>query len=233
MSPLRESARLRQSWESNAEAWSEAVRDGAIESRAVTDRALLSVLERLAPRRVLDLGCGEGWLVRRLTAGGLDALGVDGSAGLIEKAESLGGGRYRRISYAELSEGGKGLDGGFDCIVANFALLEEDLAPLLQACSGLLAAEGRLVIQTLHPWSQAEPFRDGWREEDFRGLASGRWQPMPWYFRSLSSWIALLADQGFLLSGLEEPCHPASGKALSLLLLAETRLSKGRLPSKS
>lgn len=226
-------ARLVASWESNAAAWSEAVRSGAIESRAVTDHALLRLLGQLGPRRTLDLGCGEGWLVRHLTAAGLESLGIDGSEGLIEKAETLGGGQYRHLSYAELAERPGSLGREFDCIVANFALLERDLQPLLRTCCALLAAEGSLVIQTLHPSSQAEPFHDGWREEDFRGLASGTWQPMPWYFRSLSSWVALLAECGLALTRLEEPHHLDSDKALSLIMVAEARLSQGDLPSKS
>ncbi len=219
-------ARLLESWEQNAEAWSQAVRSGQLESRRLaTDRALLQVLEEVAPQRVLDLGCGEGWLVRHLTAAGIEALGIDGSERLIHLAEAEGGGQFRHLSFADFAAGAEDLGEPFDAIVANFALLEEDLAPLLTACRRHLARNGRLVIQTLHPWSQAESYRDGWREEDFRGLASGAWQPMPWYFRTLSSWITLLHDSGLQLRQLGEPAHPKTAQPLSLLLVTEARLS--------
>lgn len=67
---------LAQSWITNAELWTAAVRDGDIESRRlVTDQAMVNAVLAQQPRRVFDLGCGEGWLVRRspvmvLTASG-------------------------------------------------------------------------------------------------------------------------------------------------------------------
>jgi hypothetical protein len=51
------------SWQANADAWTAAVREQRIESRRlVTDAAILALA--LAPLRILDLGCGEGWLRR-------------------------------------------------------------------------------------------------------------------------------------------------------------------------
>jgi hypothetical protein len=44
---------------------------------------------------------------------------------------------------------------------------------------------------------------------------------MPWYFRTLGSWVGLLRDGGFALQGLREPAHPQERRPLSLLL--ETR----------
>ncbi|MNG18628.1 hypothetical protein D3C84_1027110 [compost metagenome] len=87
----------------------------------------------------------------------------------------------------------------------------------------LLAPGGALVIQTLHPWvAAAGDYQDGWREETFAGF-KGQWQPMPWYFRTLSSWLNALDMAGFALSGLQEPQHPQSPVPQSLLLVAEPR----------
>ncbi|MNR50008.1 hypothetical protein D3C85_1694700 [compost metagenome] len=80
------------------------------------------------------------------------------------------------------------------------------------------------MIQTLHPWvAAAGDYQDGWREEDFAGF-KGQWQPMPWYFRTLSSWLNALDMAGFALAGLQEPQHPQSPVPQSLLLVAEPRL---------
>lgn len=43
---------------------------------------------------------------------------------------------------------------------------------------------------------------------------------MPWYFRTLESWLALLDGSGWRLRGLSETAHPRLGRPLSLLLRA-------------
>jgi 2-polyprenyl-3-methyl-5-hydroxy-6-metoxy-1,4-benzoquinol methylase len=94
-----ETKRLRRSWIANATAWREAVREQRIESRRlVTDAAVVSAVLAESPRRVLDLGCGEGWLGRALSGHGIAVTGVDGSAPLIEAARSLGGATFLTLS---------------------------------------------------------------------------------------------------------------------------------------
>ncbi len=212
---------LQQSWEANAGLWTTAVRNGTIESRRLaTDSAVLAAIQRLAPRRVLDLGCGEGWLVRKLADKSIETLGIDGSKPLIAEAQRLGGGSFLLLDFAAFAAAPERVGGPFDCVVANFALLEEALRPTLEACAHLLAPGGRLIIQSLHPWTQPAPYRDGWRQEDFTAMSTDGWRAMPWYFRTLGSWVALLQESGFLLTRLEEPRHPISGQPLSLLLEA-------------
>lgn len=208
------------SWEANAAAWTAAVRGGAIPSRrAATDAAVLDAVRARAPRRVLDVGCGEGWLVRALAAEGIDARGLDGSAALVEAAREAGG-HFERLSYAELTLDPRAAGEDYDVVVLNFALFEEDPAPLLRALGEVLVPGGALVIQTLHPWSaHGAEYRDGWRTERFEALDGFR-EPMEWYFRTLPSWIELLRRAGFMLDRLGEPLHPESGAPLSLLLEA-------------
>ncbi|WP_439859284.1 class I SAM-dependent methyltransferase [Pseudomonas sp. MBLB4136] len=211
------------SWQANADAWAAAVREGRIESRRlVTDAAILQAILALAPVRVLDVGCGEGWLCRGLAERGIESVGVDASAPLIDLAKAAGGAgaRYRVCGYAELASQAAEL-GRFDVLVCNFALLEEPLAPVLQALHRLLAPGGHLLIQTLHPWraSQDAAYRDGWRVETFAGCGEGFQAPMPWFFRTLESWLGLLGGTGWRLQWLQEPLHPQSEQPVSLLLL--------------
>ena len=72
------SARMLQSWDSNAGAWTDAVRERRIASRrAGTDDAIVAAVLRTKPANVLDVGCGEGWLARALAAHGCRTVGID------------------------------------------------------------------------------------------------------------------------------------------------------------
>lgn len=215
---------LLQSWHHNARAWTEAIRSGAIESRRqVTDQAILLAVMGRQPERVLDLGCGEGWLLRALTERGIEVVGVDGDATLVEAAQAAGSSPVHVASYEDLAEAKVDIGHDYDLICANFSLLHQNIIPLLAALNALLVPGGALVIQTLHPWSVAAgDYQDGWREETFDGF-KGQWQPMPWYFRTLSSWLNALDMAGFQLTSLREPQHPQSPVPQSLLMIAERR----------
>jgi len=213
---------LLQSWHLNASSWIEVVRTGAIESRRqVTDQAILLAVLGRQPQRVLDLGCGEGWLLRELDKRGFQAVGVDGDATLVEAARAAGSASVHLASYEALVDGTVDIGHDYDLICANFALLHQDIIPLLAAMNALLVPGGALVIQTLHPWTAAAgDYQDGWREETFDGF-NGQWQPMPWYLRTLSSWLNALDMAGFRLAVLQEPQHPQSPVPQSLLMVAE------------
>ncbi|MDH4580926.1 methyltransferase domain-containing protein [Pseudomonas sp. BN415] len=212
---------LGHSWHANALAWTRAVREGRIESRRLaTDRAILDAVLAHRPARVLDLGCGEGWLSRALAAQGLAVLGIDASRPLVEAAQRAGG-EFRCLDYAGL-QADPGQLGVFEAVVCNFSVFDEHLEPLLAALGELLAADGVLLIQTLHPWlvRGEEGYRDGWRCENFAAFAGEFPEPMPWYFRTLESWCGLLLRSGYRIDALREPAHPHTGEPLSLLLEA-------------
>lgn len=218
------------SWMANADAWTRAVRQGRIPSRRLaTDAAIVQAVAERDPKRVLDLGCGEGWLMRALGERGIETIGLDVSLELVMAAEETGGGRYRCCSYEELVDDPTRAGGPYDAIACNFSLLGAELVPLLRALRRNLAAGGALVIQTVHPWTAAgeEGYADGWRTETFDAFGDDFAEPMPWYFRTLGSWMDALRDSGFRVSTLREPIHPETGKPASLLLVAEVDAGAG------
>ncbi|HKR66389.1 MAG TPA: class I SAM-dependent methyltransferase [Thermoanaerobaculia bacterium] len=217
---MSKSELLRQSWIANAEPWCDAVRNQRIESRRlVTDAAIVDAVLRDDPGHVLDLGCGEGWLARALHARGVTVTGVDASAPLVEAAHELGGGAFRALSYEEIIANPHALGAQFDTIVANFSLLDDRVEELLRALRNVLAPRGRLIVQTVHPSVALDDgaYADGWRTETFRSMP-GTWpESMPWYFRTLASWVRLFGDAGYALTRIDEPRYPDRPAPASIL----------------
>jgi len=213
-----------QSWIANAANWTRAVREGLIPSRkAGTDAAIVNAIVARRPQRLLDVGCGEGWLTRRLRLlTGCETTGIDFSRDLIgDAAETDPTGRYLVLRYADLIAGHHELGSDFDVIAFNYALFEEDIVPLLSAARKLLAPDGAIVIQTLHPGAFAGN-GEGWRTEDFAAFQSRDWTPMPWYFRSAESWHTAIAQAEFAIVDTQTPKMQSDGPPLSLLMICES-----------
>ncbi|GHD41471.1 methyltransferase [Thalassobaculum fulvum] len=215
--------RLAELWEANAALWARAISEGRIPSRRQTDTAILTSISRHGGGRVLDLGCGEGWLVRRLSSEvGCQVTGIDGSPALIGAARRAHpGGDYRHMTYADFVAAPEAVGGSYDAVVVNFALFDDLAHELLAAAASRLTLGGALIVQTLHPWSSAaDDYRHGWRIENFADIATEgeAWVPVPWYFRTLEGWVALVRDAGLTVADLREP-RDAQEKLLSLLLV--------------
>lgn len=217
---------IEHSWRTNASAWTSLVRSGQIESRRVaTDKAIVDKITEHRPRNILDVGCGEGWLVRELIRQGLEAIGIDGSPALIESARQFGVGKFEVLSYAAIRSANILSDTTYDAIICNFSLLGESIDDVLLILSTLLSDQGKLFIQTLHPLVAfgEESYRDGWRTETFASFGSAFKEPMPWYFRTVGSWLNLVRSAGLTVIDCIEPVHPVTGKPLSLLLVCTNK----------
>jgi 2-polyprenyl-3-methyl-5-hydroxy-6-metoxy-1,4-benzoquinol methylase len=212
-------------WQANALAWQRAVRVRSIESRRlVTDQAMVDAVMARSPRKVIDLGCGEGWLARVLAAKGVQVTGVDVVPALIETAREQGGGVFHLLSYADLAAGA--LNERADVVVCNFSLLgQASVDQLLAAVPGMLEPDGILLVQTLHPLAavSAEPYRDGWREGSWAGCGEGFGKPAPWYFRTFGGWLACFRAAGLQLIQVDEPLHPYTGRPASVIFSAGAR----------
>lgn len=202
-----ESERLLHSWIANSATWCDVVREQRIESRrVVTDAAIVSAIVERNPRRVLDLGCGEGWLARALNAHGIAVSGVDASEPLVNAARALGGGAFLTKTYEEIIANPASLEGPYDIVVANFSLLDDDVEALARA---LREVTGVLIVQTVHPFTAAgDSYVDGWRTETFDAIPGDWREPMPWFFRTLGSWVRAFTTAGYAIAEIREPVDP-------------------------
>lgn len=211
------------SWKKNVQPWIAAVRHGEIENRVlITNKAVVNAILRREPNTVLDVGCGEGWLIRELARTGINALGIDIVPEFVEAAAKDGGGRFRVLSYEDVSL--QALVEQFDVVVCNFSLLgETSVNHLFQQIPSLLNEHGALIIQTIHPVAGCgeNHYEDGWREGSWSGFSDAFTDPAPWYFRTLETWKSLFLENGFRLVEQLEPVNPKTRTPASIIFIGE------------
>lgn len=217
------------SWAKNASQWTSAVRDGQIESRQlVTNKAIVDAVLSQSPESVIDIGCGEGWLVRAIAPFVTRAVGVDAIPALVEQAKIGGGGDFSVVSYEDISQGS--IKGQYDVAVCNFSLLgKESVQSLFIALPSMLKPGGVLIVQTLHPVVACSnlPYVDGWRDGSWDGFSTEFSDPAPWYFRTVENWHALFFDNGFALRKVLEPINPKTNKPASIIFVGEVAHTTG------
>lgn len=211
------------SWDHNARGWKKLIEQDSIESRRlVTNEAIVKVLSALPLKNLLDLGCGEGWLIRRMEALGLPCYGVDGSSTMIRLAQMKGQGHYQCLSYSEIIEGAQMEGSPFDAIVLNFALFDKDsTAPLLASLQQHMTAQGKLIIQSLHPNAVHAFEPSHWKPDVWDDLPGNFSQTHPWYHRSMADWKMLFSGSGFYIKAMHEPEHPRTQLPVSVIFVLE------------
>ncbi|WP_051162667.1 class I SAM-dependent methyltransferase [Nocardia brevicatena] len=209
----------------NARFWIRIIRERRDKYQVeLTDPALLDMIGSCAGRRVLDAGCGEGYLTRELLRRGAAQIhAVDTCRELVDAAErhpEAGGGRatYHHADVADLPVP----DASVDLVVAN-RLPHGVAAPerRFREFSRVLTDSGRLVILGMHPCFYASrtdrargvgPSADSYfrvRTVEQHFTVDGLVSPAPsWQqFHSLEAYITMITDAGFTVSALREP-HP-------------------------
>ena len=158
-------------------------------------------------------------LVRELKEVGINSLGIDGVAKLIEHAKKEGGGRFKTITYEDLSS--DEIREKFDVLVCNFSLLgNESVNHLMQQAPFLLNEGGSIIIQTIHPVVECgEQYKDGWREGSWVGFNDKFSDPAPWYFRTLETWKTLFLKSGFELRRILEPINQKTQTPASVIFV--------------
>jgi 2-polyprenyl-3-methyl-5-hydroxy-6-metoxy-1,4-benzoquinol methylase len=215
------------SWNTNAGPWARAIQAGNIRSRkVVTDKAILDAVLGVNPSRVVDLGCGEGWLARALSGSGVQVTGIDAVPELIAEAARLGGAEFQVCDYDTIASR-RWRSASFSAAVCNFSLLgKESVESLLGGVGEYLDDPGYLIIQTLHPVCACgdHPYLDGWRPGNWLGFGTEFSDPAPWYFRTLESWWAMLRRSGFELQECLEPTAPAAITPASVIFICKARV---------
>ena len=213
--------RIIDTWEKNADEWVKVIDKGLIESRQYTNKAIENVLRDMSEKKILDIGCGEGWLTRSMTKMGKTAVGIDAIDALLANARTKGPESFYCLSYEDIIAGKQIPDAPFDAAVFNFCLYQkEGLHELLENTKKSLHKEGIIIIQTLHPYflfSNDLEYKSQTISDSWKGLPGSFSDGHRWFARTFEDWVSVISKSGMKVSELRETLN-ADKKPISLIL---------------
>lgn len=219
---------VRQSWDRAVEGYAKGQDSGRDFYRyEFFGPAQVALCGDVAGRRLLDLGCGNGYFAREMASRGARVTATDISPRMIDEAR-------RRQAAAPLGIDYHAIDAvdlpahfapeSFDMATSCLALQDmADPARALRSVASLLPAGGRFVASIAHPFTDT-PFREWERDSNGRK----RWLCVDRYFDRgpieyawnwgtdfstsaihvpLEDWIDWILAAGFEIRALREP-HP-------------------------
>ncbi len=217
-----------ESWLQNAKPWIHTIHNNKIESRSlITNKAIVDAILEKKPLKVLDIGCGEGWLARELNDFGVRVHGIDVVPQLVDEANEQGGGTFQILSYEDLSK--DTIKAKFDIAVCNFSLLgKESVTKIFRSVSDLLNENSYFIVQTIHPISGCgdAKYKDGWRKGSWTGFSDSFTNPPPWYFRTIETWKDLFLHNGFSVNEIKEPLNPKTKTIASIIFIGKKVVKK-------
>lgn len=197
--------------------------DGDLHREIFLNPALLGLMDEVEGKKVLDAGCGEGYLSRKLAKSGASVTGVDYSENMLQLAmertpQELGiafrHGNCEDLSFLP--------DKSFDLIISNMVI--QDLANYEMAIGEmyrLLVDEGRFIFSITHPcfvtpgsgwvksengeklyWKVDNYFYEGAYEQIF---PLDQKEKLLYFHRTLTSYVNTIIKTGFCIEEIVEP----------------------------
>ena len=221
----------REIWDENAQYWDAHMGDGNDFQLKLVSPATEKLLRLQPGEAILDVGCGNWVVSRRLAAVGAKVTAIDFSPAMIDLARKRGTPQGPEMDYqvvdATDTEALLALGAGrFDAAVSSMALMDmNEIQPLMDAIPVLLKPGGRFVFSVCHPCfnnSAAVRVAEEWDDAEFHqqysvkvsrylssyaatGLALvGQPRPQFYFNRPLSDLLGSVFTGGMVIDGFEE-----------------------------
>lgn len=168
----------------------------------------------LSGKSALDLGCGYGVYTGYFAGVGAEAVGCDGSEGMLRLARD----QYPQLQFdqADILQPLPYADDSFDVVLCNQVLMDVDpIAPLLGEVHRILKPGGTFLMSIVHPaffdahWGQDDT---GFRcQKIIERYLSEYWLDNPFwgetrhYHRPMSTYINVAIGAGLRLVRMDEP----------------------------
>lgn len=176
--------------------------------------AIFAMLGDSYGKRILDAGCGQGYLCRLLAKRGASVVGMEPAEGWLQQAMAREAAAPLGITY--IQEDVSSLDlqrhrlGVFDAVIANMVFMDiPNDEPAFHNCVEVLASGGSLIFSLSHPCFEEESAR--WGEHEYVAVHEYlREYLIPQTFasrihRPLSHYLNLVARSGCILRQVIEP----------------------------
>jgi len=171
--------------------------------------SMLDLLGDLRNQRVLDAGCGEGYLARVMAGRGARITGMDISPRLIEHARRKNSGGGIHYQVADLSCPLPGQEGSFD-VVASYLVLNDvpDYRGFACTIGSVLRPGGRAVLAFNNPYyaflsRHVTDYFDSGHVSPYRGLWSAGIKVYH-YHRTLEDYLDAFLSSGLRLTKLAD-----------------------------
>lgn len=212
------------SWSELFEWWVSEVSDDPAYEEVVTP-LLLQVFNPAVGMTYLDLGCGEGRVIRTIRDAGSIVLGLDASLDMVKRA---GGGVVADLRQTPIRKGS--VDGAYSVLTLEHV---EDHRAFFAEAACMTRPGGVLAVVINHPvWTApgSTPISDSdgevlWRPGDY---FSGGWSGLPagestvtFHHRTMADLLNTAADVGWRLEQMvEQPHHEFADQSGTPRLLA-------------
>jgi SAM-dependent methyltransferase len=231
---------VRAVWNAKAEEWDRHIgREGDRNRRFNSDPVLWRLLGEVSRRRMLDAGCGNGYLALQLAERGADVIAVDASPEMIRVAL-----RNKELASADIDIRLDDIqlltsvpDGSVHGVVSNYVLMDlPDHEAALRSFARVLVPGGVAVLVFLHPcfdcpkgperssdgvrYHWPKPYIDRWAFTSRWGDFSSEFIT---FHRSLSDYWGAITSAGFAVDHFEEPVVPRDHPESSTELIERAR----------
>lgn len=210
-------------WDKVADSWDKKVATDGTMRTVLFEDCLLPLFENLQGKKVLDAGCGNGYITDMLSEEGADVIGIDGSANMVAAAKD----RYPNLNFhqADLLKPLEFDTSTFDVVLANMVLMHlSEIGTFLQEAERVLKPEGTMISSILHPCFNEPATRlrrgllskitgrkvvgvalDYYDKQKCKRFESQVNEELTHYHRTIEEYSAEFLSKGFVITDIKEP----------------------------
>ncbi len=199
-----------QAWNAAAETLAPWGEEGDAARQYLLNPALFWLMGEVRGKRILDAGCGQGYLSRLLARRGAQVTGIEPAANWLAQAQRDERDTSLGISYLQADLSTWQPQDQFDVVVANMVFMDiPDYRTAMQHCMEAVTFGGVFIFSLVHPCFEESSAL--WKTKgcvEVREYVREEIRPQSFgvlFHRPLSAYLTVVAQAGLCLSAMIEP----------------------------